>query len=825
MQELYGKLNTVTQQINYSGGSTDTATVAVDNKIKKLTTNVLRVPQSLTIKRKNQEDELFDGSNATTIDLTDTALSNDLPTVIDLTQYTPGPEPEPVDELPYIMDGSTLAKYLGTELYVTLPLSYSLINGRVVEGNDYFLTKIGVGAFANNENIVTVNIPEGYTQISPQAFRGCSNLQEVTLPESLTTILAFAFGDCISLDNVVVPSQITDLYSGIFSGDSNLLSLTFLNEDSMVNISDNALTGTSQELVISVPYAFIQDYQNTYPQYNFVAYDAPVGIQLPYTLIERNGEYYIESYIGSESIITLPTTCSIIDGQVVEGYDYTIVGTGARAFAYNSMILDVEIPEGYNSLGAYTFEGCVNLQYVSIPSSLSMITKGSFSGCTSLTDIVLPNVRHIGLDAFSNCQNLSTILVEYTEGIITIDSPETSIPQSTVIYVPSVLLDGYQNTYPGLTFEGYGDEPVGESLPFTFSGNVLTGYTGNDSDIIIPSSYAIGETHTENANTSFDYTQEGQQIMEELSCTLEQAQEEVQSRYLRDDLTFFLEGLQEIVIQDVWSAVDELLMNIDMDVQLDDNITGRIDRVNFQYSVNITQEVVEYIEGDDYTVDIIGPNSFEGNQDITSVSIPDTVTYIDNAAFYGCSNLVSVSIPDNVTYIGQGAFSDCSSLYDITLPSMLETLDYGALSSTAITSIVVPDSVTSLGERVFENCRELTSVTLPQGITVLPSCLFLFCTSLSFTIPDTVVEIEQGALRGCVSITSLTVPGSVEIIGRQAFADSGLTSVYLNSLTVVSLGENVFGNIEQNVTVYVPQALLAEYQSTYPNLTFVAMNE
>ena len=143
----------------------------------------------------------------------------------------------------------------------------------------------------------------------------------------------------------------------------------------------------------------------------------------------------------------------------------------------------------------------------------------------------------------------------------------------------------------------------------------------------------------------------------------------------------------------------------------------------------------------------IPSGTFHRCQNLTSITIPDSVTSIEVHAFHSCSGLTSITIPGSVMDIGKLAFSDCSGL----------------------TSITIPDSVTSIGEEAFSYCTGLRSVTIPSSVTIIGKAAFAFCNSLtSITIPCSVTTIGSNAFLLCTGLTSVTIPDSVTSIGVYA---------------------------------------------------------
>ena len=81
-------------------------------------------------------------------------------------------------------------------------------------------------------------------------------------------------------------------------------------------------------------------------------------------------------------------------------------------------------------------------------------------------------------------------------------------------------------------------------------------------------------------------------------------------------------------------------------------------------------------DGDtEYTVISIGDSAFNNCSDLTSVTIPNSVSSIGNRAFSGCSSLTSVNIPNSVNSIRYYAFQNCSSLTSVTIPNSVTSIE------------------------------------------------------------------------------------------------------------------------------------------------------
>ena len=220
------------------------------------------------------------------------------------------------------------------------------------------------------------------------------------------------------------------------------------------------------------------------------------------------------------------------------------------------------------------------------------------------------------------------------------------------------------------------------------------------------------------------------------------------------------------------------------------------------------------------TVTTIGTDAFLG-LNITSVTIPASVTEIGANAFAGCTNLTSVNYigdwsnltiqsgnpavqdaanaplfdfefipPDNTAVIVTN-YKYNGAAADVTIPSRYQgkpvtTIGHAAFFNSAVTSVTIPDSVTSISDEAFINCPKLTNISIPNSVTYIGFSAFSSCTSLkSITLPSSLSFISGALFLGCSQLTTIHIPVSVTSIGNNAFADcpSLMTVTYPGSKT------------------------------------------
>ena len=112
------------------------------------------------------------------------------------------------------------------------------------------------------------------------------------------------------------------------------------------------------------------------------------------------------------------------------------------------------------------------------------------------------------------------------------------------------------------------------------------------------------------------------------------------------------------------------------------------------------------------------------------------------------SEVTTITIPDTVTKIADGAFFNCQKL----------------------TAITLPPTVTEIEKNAFHSCFALTRITIQGPIKKIPEGMFYDCRNLTdVTVPESVKSIDKWSFFGCTNLTTLRVPLSLTKIGNNAF--------------------------------------------------------
>ena len=250
---------------------------------------------------------------------------------------------------------------------------------------------------------------------------------------------------------------------------------------------------------------------------------------------------------------------------------------------------------------------------------------------------------------------------------------------------------------------------------------------------------------------------------------------------------------------------------------------------------------------------------------LTSVVIPDSVTFIGDGAFYDCHSLTSVTIGNGVTTIGSKAFVQCDNLKIVTLGNSVTTIeDFAFARCLSLKGITIPSSVTSIGYSAFSECESLITITIPNSVTTIKSDVFEECHELTIyceasskpdgwddewnpygcyvrwgnkafgqtedgllwkqdennfiaiigctdinpvlEIPSTinnypVVSIEEFSFQNCTSLRSVEIPDSVTTIGYWAFANCTSLTSVIIPNSVTYIDDSAFGDCV-NLTIY-----------------------
>lgn len=203
---------------------------------------------------------------------------------------------------------------------------------------------IGVCAFYECENLITVDFPESLTIIADNAFNRCHTLNNFDFPNSVKTIGSSAFYECYALSEVVLPESLTTVSSSSFSRCKGLVTL-------VVGKNVKSIGGSA-----------------------FSECDLLANVSLPDGL-QSIGLWAFRYAYALESIVIPETVTTMAD----------------RAFSECKALKSINIPKGITKISLGLFYMCSSLESIEFPSGVTTIEKYAFQHCNKMKTLEIPD--------------------------------------------------------------------------------------------------------------------------------------------------------------------------------------------------------------------------------------------------------------------------------------------------------------------------------------------------------------------------------------------------------------------------------------------------
>lgn len=590
--------------------------------------------------------------------------------------------------------------------------SYTAVDGILFSLDGYELVKYPGGKAGS-----AYTIPSGVSILDPYAFDSCFGLSSVTIsdgvaiigerafrwsgivsiefPDSVASIGRYVFEECSDLTSAVIPQHATAIAAGMFCKCYKLTSFTI--PANVSEIKDEAFYGCYKMTDITIPLSVtrIGDrafcgcnslrniwYGGTFEQWRAISVGEDNG-SLHNAILNCNGTAY--QICGDNLFWSLDS-----DGVL------TISGYGPM-YDYDSM----EHPSWPEPLTTAPWGW--QITGLIIEDGVTGIGANAFASCEDLTWVRFsPTVSSIGELAFTCCgltevtlpENLTSISwgafnrTKVTE--VTIPANVTSIGgyafsycfRLTTVTIPDSVTNIDQGAFSGC-----------ESLIDVFypgseaQWNQIT--IDSDNDPLI------------NATKHFNYT--GAEIIAGGTCG---------------------EGM-------TWTLDSEGTLTI--------SGTGTVTGGNWN------------------------------TEDIVSIVFEDGVTGIRDELFWGYENLTTLTLPGSLTTIGDAAFCECGSLSDILIPDGIPTQEKLLCYRGLLYDLVLPASITEMGSGVFQNTglnRIVPALTLPEDLTAIEAEAFAGTPITGVSLTDIWGDVTIGnrAFAGCTQLRVVIFSsGSLEI--------------------------------------------------------------
>lgn len=193
------------------------------------------------------------------------------------------------------------------------------------------------------------------------------------------------------------------------------------------------------------------------------------------------------------------------------------------------------------------------------------------------------------------------------------------------------------------------------------------------------------------------------------------------------------------------------------------------------------------IEGGKLKITQIGVNAFNTLSNPAIVTIPNTITKIED---FGLTNCKKVVFADNSQISELGSFFAGQNGNSYVVSKEINEVDFGN------------NNWSSVPSSMFIACVYLKKVKLPETITIIKDYAFAFCERLvDINFPNALTEIQERAFIGCSTLVNINLSNSLKTIGNQAFLSCCLLRTIVLPKSLTSIGSQAFRDCDQLLQV------------------------
>lgn len=617
--------------------------------------------------------------------------------------------------------------------------------------------------------------------IAPNTFNSCI-LTSVVIPESVTCIADGTFCNCMNMTSVTLPANLTSIEASAFGSCLSLTSIDLPNGLSDIGnfafSNTRIATLTIPATVSSIGNGAFQDCLDAIQSVYVMRATPPTLGENAFAYLTNTPTLYVP--YGSLSVYQNSDWNDWFEGHIVElpadlQYSYDDVTHTATVTGYGGGLSEtIEVPATvtYNNeeytvtaIGDNAFKNFGNLTEIILPNTITSIGVRSFQNCRQATINIPESLSSLGEGAFTDCDNLT----------------EVTLP-ATLTSVPALAFYSCN----GLTTL---------TLPATMTSLGIRAFYGCNNLSTINSLAATAPSCSEG---TFQNVPSSCHVNVPMGCY-----DAYENAAGWSSLSIYTGGIT---------------YTLD-DVNHTATITGCTENTFGTLIIPAT------LMNGTYTVTAIANNAFNGNGNISSVSIPASVTTIGNSAFSNCQSLTAFTVDaSNASYK-----SDNGIIYSKD-GEQLVAYPVGKTE----TSFTIPASVESITNYAFEGNKHLTTIQLSAAFNLIshvPSAFYGIDNLEAITVDagNTYFKAIDGVLfsddetnliycpRGKAG--HYTVSSTVTYILDQAFADCAkLTGITLND-GLVSIEMYAFARCTGLTSISIPEGITNIYMCTFMGCT------